>query len=162
MEPINTLDFVCNSLSRLEKTGIQVWLFGGWAEELWQICAPRAHRDIDLLYPASDFHALDDWIGLADDLEEIRGKRFSHKRAVLYRTVPIEFFLLESQQNNHVTNFFDGRARFTWPAGTLAAQYLPTGDLIRLASPQALQVYRQYHSDVEQAYQAYWCEKKSQ
>ena len=104
--PNNTLPFVCALMRQWEEAGLWTWLFGGWAEEVWQLCPPRAHRDIDLLYVAPDFQQLDAWMAQQGELEPIVGKRFHHKRAFIYQGVLVEIFLLEHSDNSYVTKYF--------------------------------------------------------
>ena len=156
---INTFDFVCSVMQHFAEEQIRTWLFGGWAEELWQISSPRSHRDIDLLYPAQNFQHLDQWISTARcELFPIEAKRFSHKRAMLYQQIMIEVFLLESQDGKYVTNFFDGNYQVTWPSDTLTSLPLQGGQ-IAIASRQALQFYRHHHSSISLAYQTYQQQK---
>src|SRR5262245_6369627 len=102
----NTLPFLLSTIRELADAQLPVWVFGGWAEELWGISEPRKHNDVDLLYPANDFTSLDQWLAATEGVTEIVGKRFSHKRAVTYQWVMIEFLLLESDREGHRSNFF--------------------------------------------------------
>jgi hypothetical protein len=138
----------------LEQAGIDVWVFGGWAEELWQLAPPRPHNDIDLLYPAPDFGALDLWIAGTPGITEIRAKRFSHKRAVVYRDVMIEWILVEQDESGSLTRFFDGAHTIRWPDDTFARRLQAGGQSLRVASPAALQHYRREHPAVDAAYRA--------
>jgi hypothetical protein len=100
---INTFSFVNHLLHTLAAAHTRSWLFGGWAEEVWGVIAPRPHNDIDLLYPAADFGTLDQFIGTNPSMAEILAKRFSHKRAVMYHDVMVEWFLLESHGTGYAT-----------------------------------------------------------
>ncbi len=152
---INTLAFVCSVMQRFAEAQIVTWLFGGWAEELWQLSPPRPHRDIDLLYPAQNFQQLDRWLSTSSgDLFPIEAKRFSHKRALLYQQIMIEIVLLEPQTGAYVTNFFNGTYHLIWPADTLTTLPLQKGQ-IAVASHQALQLYRAHHPWISLAYQRY-------
>ena len=155
----NALDFVLTVLSRFAQAHIAVWLAGGWAEELWGLCPPRQHGDVDLLYPAPDFQRLDDWLSQTQDMLPIQGKRFSHKRAVLHEQVMIEIVLLEPQSRGYNTHYFDNRFLLTWPQDSLG--YLMVEQhLVPVASCQALQLYRQCYSQIAQAYQIYLQEQR--
>lgn len=79
----HTFDFVLGIIRRLAQAQLSTWLFGGWAEDLWGLCFPRPHQDVDLLYPAANFVQLDQWLARTPDLTDIPAKRFSHKRAFL-------------------------------------------------------------------------------
>ncbi len=61
MKPtMNTLDFVRTVIQKFTDGQMAIWLFGGWAEELHGKRSPGQHNDVDLLYPATDFHQLDE------------------------------------------------------------------------------------------------------
>ena len=49
---VNALDFVLAVINLFEAASVPVWVFGGWAEELWHLTPARMHNDIDFLYPA--------------------------------------------------------------------------------------------------------------
>jgi len=153
----NTLQFVCERISALAEAGIVTCLFGGWAEELRGICPPRPHKDIDLLYPAGDFRALDAFIRLgqeAGEIEEVQAKRFVHKRAIVWHGILVEFLLLEPSSTGYRTNFFDTYL-FEWPADTLSSQAALPSQPLPTTSVLALQQYRQRHWLVENAYLRY-------
>jgi hypothetical protein len=151
----NTLPFLLATVRMLADAQLSIWVFGGWAEELWGISAPRNHHDIDLLYPASDFTSLDHWLAGTEDITEIVGKRFSHKRAIIYRQVMTEFLLLEREHESHRSNFFSGLYTLDWPADTLRYTITVADRALNVASLAALQQYRQHHTEVQQAYQLY-------
>jgi len=94
----NTLTFVLTLMQRLARAQIETWLAGGWAEELRDLSLPRPHQDVDLLYPAANFHHVDQWLAGTNEFSEITTKRFSHKRALLSEQVMIEMILLEPQK----------------------------------------------------------------
>ncbi len=150
----NTLAFVLALMQRFAHAQIATWLAGGWAEELWGLCSPRPHRDVDLLYPASSYDRLDQWLASAHDLSVIAAQRFSHKRAVLCEQVMIEVVLLEPQKGGYVTNFFDGRYQLLWPDDTLSF-LLGREHPLSIASRQALHLYRRHHQQIYEVFQAY-------
>jgi hypothetical protein len=82
--------------SLLDDALVDVWLFGGWAEELQGLVPARAHRDVDLLHPAEDFTRVDALLRAEPALVEIVAKRFAHKRAFLLDGVMVELFLVRS------------------------------------------------------------------
>ena len=160
MEPTNnTLDFVLTVIQRFAQAQMTTWLSGGWAEELWRLCPPREHGDVDLLYLAPNFHHLDHWLSHAQYLSPIQGKRFSHKRAVLYEQVMIEVVLLEPQSGGYVTHYFDNNYTLIWPHNSLS-HLLLHGRLIPIASCQALHLHRQHYPQIAQAYQTYLQEQR--
>jgi hypothetical protein len=78
MQRANDLDFVKHVVSRLESAGVRTWLFGGWAAELLGLSVPSPHNDVDLLYPADSFEAVDVFLATGG-VDEIAAKRFPHK-----------------------------------------------------------------------------------
>jgi len=147
----NSLETVHTIMQHLAHAQMATWLFGGWAEELHALCPPRPHQDIDLLYPAQDFTHLDQWLTTTRDFSIISAKRFSHKRALLYKQIMIELFLLEPQQESYITRFFDNTFQLIWPTNTLDLLFVANRS-IPLASVQALSLYRQKHQHITDAY----------
>ncbi len=85
------------------------------------------------------------------DAEEVRAKRFAHKRAFRWHDVLVEVFLVSPKAEGHITDFF-GTYRFLWPQDTfLHTALLPCGKWPS-ASPAALRLYRKRHGNVELAY----------
>lgn len=148
----NTISFLLSVVKLFEEAELPVWVFGGWAEELWQITPKRRHKDIDFLYPAAGFERLDRFIARTKDFQEIQVKRFSHKRAILYQDIMIEFLLVQGADGNYFTDFFSGRYHLAWPTDIFCYKANPRRNF-QIASPQALAVYRQNHEHVEQGYQ---------
>lgn len=134
----NDLVMVRRVFGRLQAHGLRCWLFGGWAEEIRGMRAPGAHRDIDLLYPASDFAA---FAPVLADGREIVGKRLPHKRAFLAGTVLVEVFLVDCDDRGLHPSFW-GRIRHDWPGDTLCS-----ADTFEwpVASAAALACYRRSH-----------------
>lgn len=155
MPQANDLDFVLRALSLLESAGVHVWLSGGWAEELRALRPAGPHGDVDLLYPAGSFDVLDGFLTQSRTVEEVRLKRFSHKRAFTLQKILIEVTLVEEENGLLFTHFFSGRYTFVWPEDTF--QYVTVGDRPRLpvVSEAALCRYRENHAAVERAYQAF-------
>lgn len=141
----NTLPFVLTILKNFDIARLPVWLFGGWAEEVWGISAPRTHYDIDLLYVADTFDTLDQYIDHTSTMTEIRAKRFSHKRAVLYQGVMIEFILVEPQIEGYHSQFFTNLYELAWPRDTLDYQLPIQEKVVPIASKAALETYRRNH-----------------
>lgn len=153
--PEPTFDFVLEIMHRLAQAQIATWLCGGWAEELWGLCYPMPHQDIDVLYPATNFMQLDKWLARTPDFLDIPAKRFSHKRAVLCRDIMIEVILLESVEGGgYLTNFFNQRYQLVWPHDTLSLLFVRDQE-VPVASVEALRLYRQQHRSVAAAYQTY-------
>lgn len=146
-------------MQRFAQAEIATWLAGGWAEELWGMCSPRAHGDVDLLYVAPNFHQVDHWLAHTGDLAPIAGKRFWHKRAMLYEQIMIEVVLLEPHAGGYITHYFGQKYPLIWPHGSLGTLSL-RGSLIPVASCQALKLHRQAYPQIAQAYQTYLQEQR--
>jgi hypothetical protein len=92
-----------------------------------------------------NFQQLYRWLLTArDELVPIAAKRFSHKRALLYRQTMIEILLLEPQAGAYVINFFNGISHLIWPGDTLTSLPFQRSQ-IAVANQQALQFYRSHH-----------------
>ncbi len=160
MEPTgNTLDFVLMVMRRFAQARIATWLAGGWAEELREMCAPRQHKDIDLLYVAPNFDSLDHWLSHVSDFSPIEGKRFWHKRAVLYNQIMIEVVLLEPHPEGYITHYFGQKYALIWPNDSLE-MLSHRGSQIPTASCHALKLHRQVYPQIAQAYQTYLQEQR--
>ena len=151
----NTLGFLLPVIHLFKESDLSVWLFGGWAENLWQITPGRIHNDIDFMYPATTFEYLDRFVAQTYDFQEIAAKRFSHKRAILYQDVMFEFILVQGNNEGYFTDFFSGRHRLAWPVDVFDNRASFPEYNIPIASVQALTIYRQHHERVEQAYQGF-------
>lgn len=125
----------------LDGAGARCWLFGGWAEEMRGLSAPRSHRDVDLLYAGTDFDIVEALV-VERRLHEIAGKRFPHKRAFFFDGVMVELFLVQRDSAGLFTSFW-GNHRRNWPADTLSSAVgMP------VASASALENYRNQHASV--------------
>jgi hypothetical protein len=118
------------------------WVFGGWAAELLGLSLPRLHHDVDLLYPADSFEAVDVFLA-GGDVEEIPAKRFPHKRAFEYDGIMVELFLVRCTEDGRFTDFW-GVNRHRWPADVLDVH---AGGL-RVASALSLIDYRERWLDL--------------
>lgn len=127
---------VCDVMGRLEAHGITTWLFGGWAEELHGLTAPRDHDDVDLLYPAASFALVDRFLQLGN-VQEIVAKHLPHKRAFTSGEVMTEIILVQPD----LTTTFWHRQRYAWPSDVFGHRH----GTIRAASPAALTGYRAAH-----------------
>ncbi|MEV6266136.1 hypothetical protein AB0L64_03155 [Kribbella sp. NPDC051936] len=133
MARTNDLAFVRDAVGRLEGAGVRTWLFGGWASELLGLSLPRAHQDLDLLYPADNFEAVDGYLE-SGDVREIVAKRLPHKRAFEVDGIRVELFLV---QPGPYTDFW-GATRHTWPANVFDVE----AGGFRVASAMALLEFR--------------------
>jgi hypothetical protein len=132
---VNDLRFVERTRSLLADEGIEAWVFGGWAEELLGLAAPRPHGDLDLLVAADDWRAVD---RLLERLDEIEAKRFEHKRASVLDGVMVELFLVRCDGEGLFTSFWG--VRRPWPEDTL-----DDGGPLPVASAAAVADYRAQH-----------------
>lgn len=147
----NTVDLLAEVVHMLADAQMKMWLFGGWAEELSGLCPPRAHHDIDLLYPAQSFMRLEEFLRAQSGAQEVTAKRFPHKRAFEWSGVLIEAFLVRPEADALVTDFF-GTFQLVWPQDTLLSAVILPGGEWPCASAAALRQYRARHGEVEQAY----------
>ncbi len=138
----NTLDFLAAVLDLLAAADVRALVFGGWAEELTGLAAPRPHGDVDLLFPAPSLAAVDRFVRVEGNGHEIRGKRFAHKRAFKINDVAVEVTLVESDGKGPLTRFW-GDVLFRWqsPLGEsvpTAARPLPVASRANLIRYRAL------------------------
>jgi hypothetical protein len=127
---VNDLAFVERAVGLLDAHGVETWIFGGWGEELRGLIRPREHADLDVLYPAADWGAVD-----ALPLDWIEGKRFPWKRAFLLEGTMVELFLVQHDERGWYTEL--KRRRHDWPENVLA-----TNGELRIASTAALASFR--------------------
>jgi hypothetical protein len=135
---LEDLEPVIDLISGLRSRSISVWVFGGWAEQLRGLRAPGVHCDIDLLYPGHDWGDIDALIA-TESVREVAAKRSSHKRAIIWREVMVELFLVRCDDRGPHTIFWD-RVRHDWPTdvfGFVAS--------VPVASIEALRSYRSNH-----------------
>ena len=151
----NNLDFLINVWSLLKERGINTWVFGGWAEEILKVASPRCHRDIDLLYPSSDFNLLDRVLAAYQDMDEIMEKRFSHKRAFVLDGVMVEVILVERHSDGFETSFFNGAAVYRWPDDIFDGRVELNGVCVDVSSPGAVIGYRNAYASIRQTIQAH-------
>jgi aminoglycoside-2''-adenylyltransferase len=136
---MNDLDYVVGVVEMLAERGVKVWVFGGWAEQLLGLDAPRRHVDLDLLYPAESFAAVDEL-----ELPWIDAKRFPHKRAFAHDGVPVELFLVRRDGRGYYTEMPRGRHR--WPDDVLFGV-----QGLRVASPHAVSSFRAAYRHLQAA-----------
>jgi hypothetical protein len=132
-------------LKRLENFDVRCLLAGGWAEEALGLTPARAHRDIDLLFPAQSFEVLDRLFG--DTLTEISLKRFVHKRAFLFEGAMVEVVLAQRIGDRTVTVFW-GDVAFVWNS-PLEETCVLDGHRISAVSRDNLRLYRECHASTQ-------------
>ena len=113
----NTLSFVNQIYKSFKTLRCNIFLMGGWAEELQGLIKPRKHKDIDFVYRGENFFDLEEW-AKTNNLQEIKGKHFMHKRAYSINNILIEFTLAR----RNMTKFF-GKYLFRWPDDTFCSKY---------------------------------------
>jgi hypothetical protein len=132
-------------LKRLENFNVRCLLAGGWAEEALQVIPARAHRDVDLLFPAQSFSELDRLFG--DTLTEVPLKRFAHKRAFLFEGAMVEVVLVQRSGDRMVTLFW-GDVPFEWKL-PLEETCSLDGHRISAVSRDNLRLYRECHASTQ-------------
>jgi hypothetical protein len=125
---VNDLAFVERAVGLLRSRGIDTWVSGGWGEELRGLIVPREHVDLDLLYAAEDWDAVD-----AVHLDWIAGKRWPWKRAFALEGTMVELFLVQRDEHGWYTQL--KRRRHNWPENVLSTNgHLPVASTAALAS----------------------------
>lgn len=141
---INDKNFLKEIYTLLVSEGIEVWVFGGWAEELQNIIKPRSHNDVDLLYLGKDFSYIDDFIKKYS-LQII--KNYTHKRAFLYKNVVIEIFLVNKREDTFITNFnlSGNNYEHIWPIDIFSSNKIFD---LNVVSIYGLHNYRENHASI--------------
>ncbi len=134
LRPTGDLAVVLRVADVLEGARLRTWLFGGWAEELTGLSAPREHAGIDLLYPGRSFDRVDRFLERAA-VGEIAAKRESHRRVFILEGAQVELLLVQRDEHGWHTDFPAGR--HSWPDDVFAG-----GGRLPVASEAALSGYR--------------------
>jgi hypothetical protein len=143
MKSGNTKALVAQVIQDLVSAHLNVLLSGGWAEELQNLIPPRPHKDIDFVYLANDFTAVEAYIQQRE-LPEIMAKHVSHKRAFLVEGVMVELILVQPGPAGNVSTYWD-RVSFKWPDPLMAT----APDNIRCLSPTALHFYHRIYEEIK-------------
>ena len=143
-----TLGLLMSVIAKLRGAGLDVWVAGGWGEEMRGMREPGAHKDIDLVLRAPNFNALDDFVREHPEVRSVEAKRFSHKRAILWDGVLVEVVQADGVQCT-ITSFFNGRFVFHWPDDTF--DDVSTDDSLPVISSSGLAAYRGQHAAIERA-----------
>ncbi len=115
-------------------------MFGGWAEELLGLSAPRSHRDIDLVVEDKSFAAIDGLFRSGRLANEIVLKRFHHKRAFVFNDTMIEIYRVEPCGDRLVTLFW-GDAEHVWLKPLTTKAWLD-GHCVNVITPENLSAFR--------------------
>lgn len=130
----NDLQLLRETVGTLSQSGFRIAVFGGWAEELHRLSAPREHHDIDLIVIDADLVALDAFV---EARGEVAAKRQTHKRAFTTSGVLVELFLVNTVNGQPTTEFW-GSFAYRWPnLGPVDLVGLPVASVEALASYRA-------------------------
>ncbi len=150
----NNIGFLITVYTLLHNAGIPVTIFGGWAEELQGVIAPRPHKDIDFLYEAESFAAVDAFLATYKEVEEIIPKHFPHKRAFMFQGVMVELLLVQKEEERFATTFWN-KYKYEWPENYSTTITLPEGVVLSVATPAVLALYREKFSEIDNIRQQY-------
>jgi hypothetical protein len=133
---VNDLNFVLRAFDLLSSHRIRTWIFGGWGEELRGLAPPRAHPDVDLLYPARDWSRVDRL-----DLDWVAAKRLRWKRAFVLDGIRVELFRVDRDGEGWFTEL--AHRRHEWPEDVFSASgRLSVASAAALAGLQAARAHR--------------------
>jgi hypothetical protein len=145
----NDLADLAEVLALLGGTHVPCLVSGGWAEELLALRPPGPHRDIDLVHLGDSFAAADLGLETGRLPEEIRAKRFPHKRAFIWRGLCCEILLIQDWRTRPVTWFW-GDVPLFWEAPLAYTRpVIRSGHRFELVSPTSLRLYRARHRDLQ-------------
>ena len=140
---------LAEALALLAGAGVPCLVFGGWAEELLALRPPGLHRDIDLVHLNDSFAAADLALETRRLPDEIRAKRFPHKRAFAWRGFCCEILLIQDSHVQPVTWFW-GDVPLFWQAPVEhAGPVLRAGHRFKVVSTANLRLYRARHRDLQ-------------
>jgi hypothetical protein len=142
MSRTNDLAFVRHIVGRLESAGVRTWVFGGWAAKLLGLSRPRPHHDVDLLYPAESFEAVDVFLatGLVDEIVPSDSRTSERSRP---RASWSSCSSCKGPEDAPFTDFW-GVSRYEWSSDVLGTQ---AGGL-RVASAMSLTDYQAKRHDL--------------
>jgi hypothetical protein len=151
VDAANDLTLLSTIVDTLRAHSLDIWVFGGWAEQLKGLRQPGPHADTDLLIRATNFRQLEVVLADIPGVTEIPEKHFSHKRAFEWNGVRVEVFLVQPSSPD-TTIMFDGRAAIHWPTDTFAESPVAA---LHVASKTALRMYRRNHDQVTRAHREF-------
>ena len=143
----NNLKSLRYIFGRLQKSGIDCIVFGGWAKELSGTIIPQPHSDIDLLYIGSNFEKVDAFIKNNPDMNEILEKHFPHKRAFLCNGVMVELLLVIQRDAKFTTNFWN-EYKLEWPTITTTHLETPHQQDLLICNPSVVDYYHQHEQEI--------------
>ena len=149
LAPLNELAELAEVLTLLEAAGAPCLVFGGWAEELLELRAPGPHRDIDLVHLNHSLATIDMGIERRRLPEEIRAKRFPHKRAFAWRGLCCEILLIQKWRVRPVSWFWGDIPLFWQAPITHSSAVIRAGHRFKVVSAANLRLYRARHRDLQ-------------
>ena len=106
LAPTHRLVDLAEVLALPEVAGVPCLVFGGWAEALLELRAPGPHRDVDLVHQGESLTTFDMGFQRQRLPEEVRAKRFPHKRASAWRGLCCEILLIQDWRARPMTWFW--------------------------------------------------------
>ena len=143
----NNQSFVVEVISIFLKHQVLLHVFGGWAEELTGIRPCSAHKDVDFICVDEGTRKIDSILSEISVFAEIEQKRFSHKRAFMYKGIMIEIFLARRYVSHCYIDLW-GRYKICWLESRMSQLIPDAYSTISVVSPDVLQLYRQHYSFV--------------
>jgi hypothetical protein len=144
-------------LGILERARVPCLVFGGWAEELLALRPPGPHRDIDLVHLGDSFAAADVALETGRLPEEIRAKRFPHKRAFAWRGLCCEILLIQDSSARPVSCFWSDVPLFWQAPIGHSCLVIRAGHQFGVVSAANLRLYRRRHRDMQPwRWQSFW------
>jgi hypothetical protein len=146
---LNRLADLAEVLTLLEAAAAPCLVFGGRAEELLELRAPGPHRDIDLIHLNDSLVTIDMGFKRRRLPEEIRAKRFPHKRAFAWRGLCCEILLIRDWRVRPVSWFW-GDVPLFWQAPIAHSLAVSrAGRHFKVVSAANLRLYRARHRDLQ-------------
>jgi hypothetical protein len=136
-------------LALLEKARVPCLVFGRWAEELLALRPRGPHRDIDLVHLSDSFASVAIGLETGRLPQEIRAKRFPHKRAFIWRGLCCEIILIRDWRRCPVTWFWGDVPLFWQTPLARARPMIGAGHCFRLVSAANLRLHRARHRDTQ-------------
>jgi hypothetical protein len=147
--PPNRFGGLAEVLAMLERASAPCLVFGGWAEGLLELRAPGPHGDLDLVHLNDSFATIDLGFRRGRLPEEIRAKRFPHKRAFAWRGLCCEILLIQDWRARPASWFW-GDIPLFWQAPIAHSRVVVrTGHRLNVVSAANLQHYWARHRDIQ-------------
>ena len=149
LAPTHRLVDLAEVLALPEVAGVPCLVFGGWAEALLELRAPGPHRDVDLVHQGESLTTFDMGFQRQRLPEEVRAKRFPHKRASAWRGLCCEILLIQDWRARPVTWFW-GDVPLFWQAPVAhSSPVTRAGHRFSVVSAANLRLYRARHRDIQ-------------